>query len=433
MITYVRAVMFSKANIVSKTNYIHRPLNSTVLTSYQSRNYSTPSRKPENFFSKFIDNVKDEIQRSKEMKENLKKFREEAEKLEQSEALKKARQKFHSVESEATKSSDIFKEKIEGLKGKVSGVIDDATKAEFAKKAEQLKEGFGKAAESISESGQKIGQTGAFQTISQTAQAVKKEIDQSTNVQVYRSPEKLRKRLEVETVDDRVFSPNTEATGVELHKDSRFSQSWQEFKQNNPYVHRVMDWKVKYDESNNPVVRASRLITEKVTDLVGGIFQKTELSETLTEICKIDPNFDKTEFLHQCQTDIIPNVLEAMIRGDLEILKDWCHDGPYNILSTPIKQAHLLGYQFCSKILDIDNLDLSMGKVMEQGPVLIISFLSQQILCMRDKAGKVVDGDPDKILRVTHLWVLCRDMNELNPRAAWKLLDMSAQSSEQLL
>lgn len=147
----------------------------------------------------------------------------------------------------------------------------------------------------------------------------------------------------------------------------------------------------------------------------------------------IDPNFDKTEFLHQCQVDIIPNVLEAMIRGDLEILKDWCHDGPFNVLSTPIKQAHMLGYQFCSKILDIDNLDLTMGKVMEQGPVLIISFLSQQILCMKDKAGKVVDGDPDKILRVQHLWVLCRDMNELNPRAAWRLLDLSAQSSEQLL
>lgn len=44
-----------------------------------------------------------------------------------------------------------------------------------------------------------------------------------------------------------------------------------------------------------------------------------------------------------CEKDIIPNVLEAMMRGDLEILKDWCHEAPYNILSTPIKHAFSQG------------------------------------------------------------------------------------------
>lgn len=53
------------------------------------------------------------------MKESLKKFREEAEKLEQSEALRTARQKFHTVESEANKGSEAIKEKLDTLKEKV--------------------------------------------------------------------------------------------------------------------------------------------------------------------------------------------------------------------------------------------------------------------------------------------------------------------------
>lgn len=53
------------------------------------------------------------------MKESLKKFREEAEKLEQSEALRSARQKFQAVESEASKSSEAIKEKLDSLKEKV--------------------------------------------------------------------------------------------------------------------------------------------------------------------------------------------------------------------------------------------------------------------------------------------------------------------------
>ena len=35
----------------------------------------------------------------------------------------------------------------------------------------------------------------------------------------------------------------------------------------------------------------------------------------------MDPTFEREEFLKECERDMIPNVLEAMIRGDLEILK----------------------------------------------------------------------------------------------------------------
>jgi import inner membrane translocase subunit TIM44 len=69
-----------------------------------------------------------------------------------------------------------------------------------------------------------------------------------------------------------------------------------------------------------------------------------------------------------------------------------------------------MGYVLDSKVLDINSLDLAMGKMMEQGPVLVITFNSQQILCVKDREGKVT--------RLTYLWVLCRDQTELDPRAA---------------
>lgn len=70
---------------------------------------------------------------------------------------------------------------------------------------------------------------------------------------------------------------------------------------------------------------------------------------------------------------------------------------------------------------------------MEQGPVLIISFQSQQIMCVRDANNKVVEGDPEKVMRVNYIWVLCRDPTEMDPKAAWRLLDLSANSSEQFV
>ncbi|XP_070157145.1 mitochondrial import inner membrane translocase subunit TIM44 [Polyergus mexicanus] len=400
------------------------------------RLYSNPARRP-SFLSQFIENIKQEMQKNKEMKESLKKFREEAQKLEQSEALRTARQKFHAVESEANKGSEAIKERLDTLKEKVQEVIEEASKTELGKRAGQLGEEITKsakdAAETISEKSQAFGKTGAFQTISHTAEAVRNELDQHGILgKVYVPPKELRKRNEV-SIEPREIMPDQKSTGVEIHKDFMFSNAWQKFKDTNPYVNKVMDWKMKYDESDNAVLRASKLLTDKVSDIIGGLFQKTELSETLTEICKLDPNFSKTQFLKDCETDFIPNILEAMVRGDLEILKDWCHEGPYNIIAQPHKEVKKLGHYSDSKILDIDNVDLMMGKMMEQGPVLIISFQSQQIMCVRNSKNEVIEGDPQKVMRVNYIWVMCRDRTELNSKAAWRLLDLSATSSEQLV
>ncbi|KAL1509349.1 hypothetical protein ABEB36_004103 [Hypothenemus hampei] len=399
------------------------------------RYYSREPQKRPTFLSRLYDNFREEMAKNKEMKESLKKFKEEAEKLEQSDALKAARQKFQTVEKEASKSSDVLKEKLTTIKDKVQEVIDEAGKTELAKKAGKLTEEISKTTHTIGEKAQEIGKTSAFQSITKATEAVKKEID-TTSIQgrVYVSPTKLRKRTETSAVQNqKYYEPNTEASGVELHKDSKFYQSWQNFRDNNPYVHKVMDWKLKFDESENPLIRASRALTEKVSDVMGNLFQKTELSETLTEICKIDNTFETKRFLKQCETDIIPNILEAMTRGNLEILKDWCHEGPYNIFAIPIQEAYKKGFKIESKILDIDNVDLVMGKVMDQGPVLIISFTSQQVMAVKDAQGNVVEGDPDKIMRVTYVWVLCRDITETDARAAWRLLDLSASSNEQLV
>ena len=127
--------------------------------------------------------------KNKEMKENLKKFRQEAEKLENTEALKKAREKFQAVESEASKGSHVLKEKVDVFKGKFQEALQDAQNTEMLKKASQFTEGISKTAkdatETIVETGQKISKTAPFKTISDTADAFRKEIDLS-GARVYR-------------------------------------------------------------------------------------------------------------------------------------------------------------------------------------------------------------------------------------------------------
>jgi len=76
-----------------------QPSNQVLLTSSRlySSNHPAPDRRP-SFLGNILSNIKQEFEKNKDMQDNLKKFREEAQKLEESEALKDARRKFENTE-----------------------------------------------------------------------------------------------------------------------------------------------------------------------------------------------------------------------------------------------------------------------------------------------------------------------------------------------
>lgn len=84
-----------------------------------------------------LKNIKEDYERNKEMKENLAKFRQEAQKLEEAEPLQKARQRFRKVEAETSKGFDVVKETL-------SKRIEEAQQTEVFKKAGEVSEEIAK-------------------------------------------------------------------------------------------------------------------------------------------------------------------------------------------------------------------------------------------------------------------------------------------------
>lgn len=62
------------------------------------------------------------------------------------------------------------------------------------------------------------------------------------------------------------------------------------------------------------------------------------------------------------------------------------------------------------QVLDVDNVDLVMGKVMDEGPVLAVSFQSQQIMCLRNNKGEVSVSAPSRPDMPRHPTVLSRQV-----------------------
>ena len=226
-------------------SHLHPTLTPAVTTSgVQSltlvpvQNYSQGKRP--GFFSNILSNIKEEYSKNTEMQDSLKKFREEAKKLEESEALKEARRKFENIEGKAKKDDNVFKEHVSGIKDKVKGTLDEVSKAEAVKRAAKISEDLSKkAAESakvVGSMAENIGANQAFQAASKGAESIKEEIEvNNLRGQIYRPPTTLRKRKELHG-DGVEIEANEDATGVELHKDSRFQQSWENFRDNNPFM-----------------------------------------------------------------------------------------------------------------------------------------------------------------------------------------------------
>ncbi|KAF2367268.1 Tim44-like domain [Trinorchestia longiramus] len=420
----------------------HEPLlSSQAQTPLSYRNYSTPQRS-NSFFGRMLDNLRDEAKKNSEMKKSIENFKKDMEEMSKSETVVKAREKYYKIEEETAEGSRKARQTLEQLKQKVSKTVEDAQTNEMLQKAskisEDARERVAQMGSRISQTSETISKTRGAQTVRQMTQEMAQELKASelsgSRMKVYRPPTKLRMRRGVNPeAQQRIIEANLDATGVVLHKDSRFSQSWQNFRDNNPYVNRVLEWKNRLDESDHIIVRATSVVKEKLSEVLGPMFNSTDQSKTLTEICKMDPDFTMEAFMLELEYDILPNILEAMFQPDLKVLEDWSYERAYSIIAAEFKQNAVLGHHRKIKVLELDNLELMMGKVLDEGPILAFMFRVQLIDCTYNSQGEIVDGSTDSVVRRQYVMVFCRDQAELDPRCAWKLLEFTYNSATQLV
>lgn len=399
-----------------------------------------PPKRP-GFFTRLMENIRKGMERDKAMKESLQKLQEETAKVEQSDSFQAVRSGFQTAKSQASavaaRGTLAMKDKYEALSTSVAEMYDRLSQTSVVKDAKKVTEDVAKdVAETMSQQGEQIGKTEAFQKIKAGLQDVKEELfDQAAaRSQPYQPPSELKTRSGMSAAnmqkDEKRIQADDDTTGVVLHKDSKWYAQWKAFKDDNPVVNRLFDLKMKYDESDNIMIRTSRFVTDRIIQAIGGVFSPSETAQTFAEIAKIDSSFDKENFIKICESLIIPTVLEAFLKGDLDILRDWCHDAAYGVLSALIEQDRSKGLSTESRILDLRHVDVLLAKMMEPGPVLVVSFQAQQHILVRDSQRQIIDGGEDHIENIHYIWALCRDQSIYEPTAAWRILEFGISSSD---
>ncbi len=143
------------------------------------------------------------------------------------------------------------------------------------------------------------------------------------------------------------------------------------------------------------------------------------LAHGLDAIVAQDSSFDPRHFLSGARSAYEMIVL-AFANGDRRALKDLLSSEVYDSFETVIRDRERHEQKTETRFVSIDKAELVSAEARDRAAQLTVRFVSQMISVTRDKAGTIVDGNPDKVADITDVWTFARDTTSRDPN--WKLV-----------
>jgi predicted lipid-binding transport protein (Tim44 family) len=145
----------------------------------------------------------------------------------------------------------------------------------------------------------------------------------------------------------------------------------------------------------------------------------TSLAHGLDGIAAQDSSFDPRHFLGGARSAYEMIVL-AFANGDRRALKDLLSSEVYESFEAAIKEREKQEQKTETRFVSIDKAEIVGAETRDRAAQLTVRFVSQMISVTRDKAGTIVDGNPDKVADITDVWTFARDTTSRDPN--WKLV-----------
>ena len=163
----------------------------------------------------------------------------------------------------------------------------------------------------------------------------------------------------------------------------------------------------KKDFSN--VVKLGNLVSNKT---------KTDKNS----ISKIDPTFNEEEFLKGAQ-NFFQMVINSFVKGNLKDIVNYIDDKLIKSFKSVIDERLEDGESLKIEILKMKSIKIKDVKELKNFVRLSVLFETEQIKVLKDKKGKVIDGDPKKSILVKDLWTFEKEIKSKDMN--WKLVETS--------
>ncbi|KAI6091311.1 Tim44-domain-containing protein [Hypoxylon rubiginosum] len=370
----------------------------------------------------FMETMQTEFKASKEWNESTKQLADSAHSFTESESVRRARQAYESTTGAVSSTAGKV------LKTSATAVGKGAAWTWETPVMKGVRKGANLTGDMLDKATKPIRETEAYKN-------VKDVIDDGSSSRYggWVEKEERRKARELREkqaksihgkAEDIVEDPNA-GTNITLHKDAAWKEAWRDFRDQNKMVQGLFNMKNVYNESENPLITTAR----SITDRVAGFFAENETAMVIKKFRSMDPNFQIEPFLQELREYILPEVLDAYVKGDTETLKLWLSAAQYSVYEALTKQYLQAGLKSDGRILDIRHVDILKARMLEPGeiPVFIITCRTQEVHVYRNaKSNELAAGMEDKVQLVTYAIGITRTPEEVsNPETrGWRLIEM---------
>jgi predicted lipid-binding transport protein (Tim44 family) len=131
------------------------------------------------------------------------------------------------------------------------------------------------------------------------------------------------------------------------------------------------------------------------------------------------PGFDPGGFLSGAR-GAYEITVTSFAKGDRKRLRDLLSPEVLEGFSKAIADREGRGEKVDMTLVSIDDAKIVDAQVKDMIAQVTVRFLSKLITATRDRDGKVVDGNPDKVVDVTDVWTFSRDTRSSDPN--WQLV-----------
>jgi import inner membrane translocase subunit TIM44 len=378
----------------------------------------------------FTDTLKSEFQASKEWNEGTKALSSGMEEFTQNPTVQKAKSTYTQVTDAATtKTAEALKTTAKVV-GKGAAWTWETTPVKGVRKVATV---TGSGLEKVT---RPVRQSKAFQ-------AVKETVDDGSSSRYggwiekeeRRRRRELRELNELQRAGGKNAAPMEEdpdaGTNVTLHKDAKYKEIWRDFKDNSRVMQGLFNLGAQYKESENPLISTARSISDRVT----GFFAENETAMVIKKFREMDPNFQMEPFLTEMREYILPEVLDAYVKGDIEVLKLWLSAAQYSVYAALMQQYTTAGLKSDGRIVDIRHVDVLSARLLEPGeiPVFVITCRTQEVHVYRNaKSGELAAGMDDKVQLVTYAIGVTRipeDVNNPETRG-WRFIELQKSARD---
>jgi predicted lipid-binding transport protein (Tim44 family) len=149
----------------------------------------------------------------------------------------------------------------------------------------------------------------------------------------------------------------------------------------------------------------------------------TPIATGLDAIVADDPTFDPKHFLVGGR-QAYEMIVTAFAEGDRKLLKNLLSREVYEGFEAAIREREQRGESVETRFVSIDKADIVGAEMRGRQAQVTVRFVSQLVSVTRDRAGSVIEGNPDKVTDVTDVWTFARDISSRDPN--WKLIATEA-------